>query len=120
MDTTNQTEKPSATTTDKSAHTPGPWKINTRFEVDRGDVAQIIQDSDSIPGEEQWICDVGMQHLEDCKANARLIAAAPELLAALKHLTAEIHLGALNIRKDFSLINAHASATRAIAKAEGN
>ncbi len=42
-----------------------------------------------------------------------------DLLEALKGLVGEIQLGKLNIRKDFSLINAHACASKAIAKAEG-
>lgn len=41
-----------------------------------------------------------------------------ELLEALRSLTREIDLGKLNIRKDFSLMNAHASAIKAIARAE--
>ena len=40
------------------------------------------------------------------------------LLQALKDLTAAIDLSKLNIRKDFSLLNAHAFATRAIYEAE--
>ena len=50
---------------------------------------------------------------------ARLIAAAPDLLQTLKDLAGEINLSKLNIRNDFSLINAHACATKAIAQAEG-
>jgi len=46
-------------------------------------------------------------------------AQCDELLAAMKFLTREIHLGKLNIRKDFSLINAHAAALKAIARCEG-
>jgi len=42
-----------------------------------------------------------------------------DLLAALEGLVGEIHLSKLNIRKDFSLINAHACATKAIYKAKG-
>ena len=53
------------------------------------------------------------------EANSRLIAAAPSLLRALEDLTSEIKLGKLNIRKDFSLINAHAAATKAIRQATG-
>ena len=49
----------------------------------------------------------------------RLIAAAPELLEACKYLAKEINLSKLNIKKDFSLINAHATALKAIYKAEG-
>jgi hypothetical protein len=52
-------------------------------------------------------------------ANGRLIMAAPDLLIALKDLTNQIHLGKLSIKKDFSLINAHASALQAIFKATG-
>ena len=49
----------------------------------------------------------------------RLRGINAELLEALKGLVGEIQLGKLNIRKDFSLINAHACASKAIAKAEG-
>jgi len=48
---------------------------------------------------------------------AKHTALEAELLAALKGLVKEIPLRGLNIRKDFSLINAHAAATKAIAKA---
>lgn len=48
----------------------------------------------------------------------RAVNAHEELLAALRSLTKQIHLGKLNIRKDFSLINAHAWATKIIAKTE--
>ncbi len=40
-----------------------------------------------------------------------------ELLLALKDLTAAIDLSRLNVRKDFSLLNAHACATKAIRNA---
>lgn len=43
----------------------------------------------------------------------------PDLLEALKNLTEQVQLSKLSIRKDFSLINAHAAAVKAIAKAEG-
>jgi hypothetical protein len=58
-----------------SAHTPGPWhadlpeKIHPRFVRDTAEVVIAY-------------CDRG---LEEAKANARLIAAAPELLASLRH-----------------------------------
>ena len=41
-----------------------------------------------------------------------------ELLTALKDLAKEIPLSRFNIRKDFSLLNAHACATKAIYNAE--
>jgi hypothetical protein len=61
-----------------SAHTPGPWhadlpeKIHPRFVRDTAEVVIAY-------------CDRG---LEEAKANARLIAAAPELLEACKTLVA--------------------------------
>jgi hypothetical protein len=42
-----------------------------------------------------------------------------ELLQALKCLTQEINLSKLKVRKDFSLLNAHAYACKVIFKAEG-
>lgn len=48
------------------------------------------------------------------EANAKLIAASPELLQALIDLSKEIDLSKLSIKKDFSLINAHAQATKLI------
>lgn len=42
-----------------------------------------------------------------------------ELLQALKGLAGCVDLSKLNVRKDFSLLNAHACAMKAIAKAEG-
>lgn len=41
-----------------------------------------------------------------------------QVVRALEDLCKEIHLGKLNIRKDFSLINAHAQATKAIYNAK--
>lgn len=42
-----------------------------------------------------------------------------DLLEALRSLTKEIDLSKLNVRKDFSLINAHACALKVIHEAEG-
>ena len=61
-------------------HTPGPWSI------DPNDPAGITADCDGlvvaeIPyGDEEY----GMRHHEVNEANARLIAAAPDLLNALR------------------------------------
>lgn len=98
------------------SHTPGPWKIDENEELPLA----VIQDNEDGEG----ICEIGKK--ESCSyaatpeqwANARLIAAAPDMLRALKELTKEINLSKLNIRKDFSLINAHAGALKEIHKAE--
>ena len=51
---------------------------------------------------------------EEAEANAKLIAAAPEMLTALIELTKRINLGKLNVKKDFELLVYHAAATKAI------
>lgn len=68
------------------SHTPGPWK--TRSHRSNVYVSGGIDDSDK----ELWIT-VQTPGDEIRAANARLIAAAPDLLAALKELVADKYLG---------------------------
>lgn len=58
---------------DQAAHTPGPWHA-----IDEGDHFDIMGDDSTA-----WIGTVNGGRDEDV-ADARLIAAAPELLAALR------------------------------------
>jgi hypothetical protein len=89
-----------------SGHTPGPWVIE-------GDVAALPDDigvgivNRKHDGDD-W--DVAMVH--SSAANARLIAAAPDLLAALKALLDKADLNDWNQE-------AYEAAEAAIAKAEG-
>ena len=55
-------------------HTPGPWTVD-RIECDcgRGSGHRIVTESDDLGSSEN-------------RANARLIASAPELLEALEHV----------------------------------
>lgn len=69
----------------EAKHTPGPWWFAQhdeygRYTVGQGDVAifRTITQGDSGPGE----APITQARDEHQKANARLIAAAPELLAA--------------------------------------
>ena len=83
-------------------HTPAPWKIHT----ENGKIGILTENN--------------VDHLATChgfrkEQNARLIAAAPELLAHLKMLVLGISDG-INIPKDGAAITA---AREAIAKAEG-
>jgi hypothetical protein len=65
-------------------HTPGPWRV--------GDAAHTIFGPKQSDGSlAVTIASVaGNARMEDYRANARLIAAAPDLLAALKDITAKL------------------------------
>jgi hypothetical protein len=64
-----------------ASHTPGPWWVERRV----GDALQV---NAKHRGEGSSYCVAGINHWEGDadKANAHLIAAAPDLLAALKDL----------------------------------
>lgn len=83
------------------AHTPGPWWIERRL----GDELQV---NAKHRGEGSSYCVASINHWEGeaDRANARLIAAAPDLLAALRKAAAYIgntpsfrigHVGAMNL-----------------------
>ncbi len=101
-------------------HTPTPWSVD-------GIGTNIIgpkEDRRYIAETCTLMDDNGHTHNDDhSKEDAAYIVRAvnshEELLQALKDLANEICLGKLSVRKDFSLINAHASALKAIFKAEG-
>ena len=85
-------------------HTPGPWKV---YEDSHSDAYEVMPDQ----------CDVGdtiAVYGRTRKANARLIAAAPDLLRALKVLTLEAGAGLIGDADPKAL----AQAREAIAKAE--
>ena len=92
-------------------HTKGPWKTdrsNNIRKVDPNDQRIIASTSG-----------VARTSREE-GSNARLIAAAPELLEALMELKKQIHAHyKMNVKKDFSLLLADAAASKAIAKVEG-
>lgn len=96
----------------QTKHTPGPWKLegNPRFDEETGCYAGGY----GIVGELEIICELceRLAPLE-AEANARLIAAAPELLETLERLTYEAERRA-GVPKHFI-----AQARAAIAKAEG-
>lgn len=97
-----------------SAHTPGPWTINERH---GGTTVLIGASTVAIAYDPEE----PTQASETAKANARLIAAAPELLAALQlGLLEAVTLKARLPEPYRSNIEAFvASARAAIAKAEG-
>jgi len=90
-------------------HTPGPWKITSLEFID-----------DSLGGGIARVYSRQTRSLEELEANARLIAAAPEMLEALKDqekfwVMREAELGLLSTKANELLARIRA----AIAKAEG-
>jgi hypothetical protein len=66
-----------------SKHTPGPWKFVIHNRV------EIVGPKDSSGWPMQVVYNCGMPDDATAIANARLIAAAPELLEALEYLADE-------------------------------
>jgi len=102
----------------KTKHTPGPWKLNPQPNPNRPAYYTIYVKPGG-PETVDHICQVTNKMSEKWKANARLIAAAPKLLAALEALQDAIREhGLLDIKKRFSLCTADAQANAAIILAE--
>jgi hypothetical protein len=92
-----------------SGHTPGPWRV-----INDGVIGVQMG---------RWggfaLPDSGTHDQDTALANARLIAAAPELLAALKMLAYDYALMCGDGMTDATQPKVLADATAAIAKAEG-
>jgi len=103
-------------------HTPSPWKLlplgESKYygtEVALGDYCTVVVwgFDDDTPSEREialgWDEDCGLDHVEKCKdlANARLIAAAPDLLNVLEEML------------DTGLPRNREKAEKVIAKAKG-
>lgn len=95
-------------------HTPGPWKVS-RSDKDGAEVKAIAEIAWCGVGAAYSMVSGVTQHIdaEECRANARLIAAAPELLAALEDLERTAGLAASHDDP------ARVAARAAIAKARG-
>ncbi len=95
--------------------TKGPWKVNGNIIKDEhgNSICEVARYGADIIPEGQ------IGPLKSWEGNAKLIQQSPAMYEALKKLTSEIHLSKLNIRKDFSLINAHTNALKIIAAVEG-
>jgi hypothetical protein len=107
-------------------HTPGPWIVSGARR--RGYEAEVIVETNPNPKAMSaiTICDVPNPTnlvVDDAtaQANARLIAAAPDLLEALKHAYALMQAleGSMWLTKVPGVTEAFAQYSAAIAKAEG-
>lgn len=86
-------------------HTPGPWRIgNAGSAVFQATGIKLVAD---------------LARLENHKANAQLIAAAPELLAALRDLASKCHGDQMNEAARSAKNAAIYRAMEVIRKAEG-
>lgn len=94
----------------KAKHQPGPWSIKGYTLFSGETVVGSVVDAN---GETVRLTGVALSGGPVCEANARLIAAAPELLAALKEC-ADLIVG-INGRDSWH----YQQAMAAIAKAEG-
>ena len=99
----------------ETKHTPGPWENSPSCHVYAGEGELIADAGDSLT--------LGVSEME---ANARLIAAAPELLDALNHARELIKAARGYFPKSiknpdtFRLENTNATIEAAIAKATGD
>ena len=115
VDPTEQTNRKQA-----DLHTtPGPW--TARAKASGG--SWWVMAAPPKPGHRGFLAECVARGSEN-EANARLISAAPDLLAALKSLMAAYKSVLPGIRyiavQDYALVNdAPVAATRAILKAEG-
>ena len=66
--------------TTKQMHTPGPWRIHSKDPA-----FAYIEGNDALDGKTGIVARVLLTGDDFSEANANLIAAAPELLEALRH-----------------------------------
>jgi hypothetical protein len=94
----------------EAKHTPGPWRVNNNVEA-----WEPWADAIEVCTDDEVICFTGGRDADRQKINARLIAAAPDMLEALK--------GVRRVnRKSITGIEARAAwiaVSEAIAKATG-
>lgn len=106
-----------------SKHTPGPWRVFSEGRKNPGIEAK--SSTIVLYGDDDEDCGIRGEDSEEQLANARLIAAAPELLEALKELVADAKAKLIVFGKDFGILNSSElaacidEAKKAILKADG-
>ncbi len=92
-------------------HTPGPWMAIPAGPHD--DEVNVVGPTHKLNEDEHWLCQTFAKAGHNTLANARLIAAAPDLLAACKAFDIALCIGSRG-----ELIAAAVLARGAISKAE--
>lgn len=94
-----------------SEHTPGPWRVaNDGFRVEQGMLSDVKLIAVAAYGDVGYAAE---------RANACLIAAAPEMLAALEALISDARPSNWDDEEDFKHWMAWLNAKLVIAKARG-
>lgn len=93
-------------------HTPGPWWTDAEYSEEECGIAIIAANTDCGPlpgnptrGMVAWASELLLKNAAQCEANARLIAAAPELLAVLQEIAA---INPADLQDDDNLALGHA------------
>ena len=73
-----------------TAHTPGPWRLESESRSPDGSDLLVTTDDGAYSIADCRMQATGVGDTEEAESNARLIAAAPELLAALKGILAAL------------------------------
>ena len=107
------------TTAARPAHTPGPWAVDSGEALNvRAPHGGIVAQLHHLKGRHGM---GGRLPGGEAVANARLIAAAPELLEALHQLIVVIGLTAIKYKSDLDILQEAVDEARAvIAKATGS
>ena len=105
------------------SHTPGPWTFRIEREADVNSSARFFIDAKAGTTRGRWVIAetkaLPPRATEEAEANAQLMAAAPDMLAALKHAENHCPCGA---RPESPHTHPHVISCPigdAIAKAEG-
>jgi len=79
----------------KAQFTPGPWRLVKAEYPDEGGYVEPRVFSDADPDNPQFICSMGVRDGATEEANGYLVAAAPEMYAALKEVWELLESGKL-------------------------
>ena len=92
-------------------HTPGPWEAKVPGTIVAHSDKCVVRGEDSVI---DWVATVQVSNMPAWRANAHLIAAAPELLEALRGIVDSFETCPENLHSEL-----FTAARAAIAKAEG-